>query len=116
MPTRPIHSRYETRGAEILQDTLEVDVCVVGLASGGILMGVRRRLTKRNPAVKSAVVEPSSGSKLHGLRNLADDCCMPPFLDVARLDGRRLMYGSDEFGVWQGTGDENAPAKLTRGG
>jgi cysteine synthase B len=91
-PANP-RAHYETTGVEIVSDLPEVDVFVAGLGSSGTLMGVGRRLKEHNPNVKVIAVEPYPGSKLHGLRNLEEDCFIPPILNFEMLDGKRMVRG-----------------------
>lgn len=71
---------YETTGREILQQHPEkIDAFVMGVGTGGTLMGVGRRLREVYPDVRIVAVEPTesavmSGQKpgCHGIQGFAD--------------------------------------------
>ncbi|PKQ28184.1 MAG: cysteine synthase B [Candidatus Anoxymicrobium japonicum] len=79
-----VRAHYEGTGQEILEQTDKVDVLVVGIGTGGTLMGVTRKLRERDPGLKAVAVEPFVNSQIQGLRNFAD--FMPPIFDVSILD------------------------------
>ena len=86
-------AHYDTTGPEILEDCPEITHFVAGLGTSGTLMGVGRYLKERG-AVKVYAVEPPSGERVEGLRNL-DDGYVPPVFDawhgMELLDGKRIV-------------------------
>jgi cysteine synthase len=56
-------------------------------------MGTGRRLKEYNPEIKVIAVEPYPGSRLQGLRNVADESYSPPIFNPDELDGRFLASG-----------------------
>lgn len=91
-PMNPL-AHYETTGPEIIEQVPEIDVLVSGLGSSGTLMGTGRRLKEYNPEIKVIAVEPYPGSRLQGLRNVADESYSPPIFNPDELDGRFLASG-----------------------
>jgi cysteine synthase len=77
-------AHYETTGPEILRDLPEITHVVAGMGTGGTLMGVQRYLSERKPEVKIIGLEPRAGSKIQGLRNMAD--YVPRIYHEDRLD------------------------------
>ena len=88
-PANP-RAHYETTGAEIVRDMPEVDAFIAGLGTGGMLMGVGRRLKEHNPRVKVIAAEPHPGDAVQGLRSL-EEGFIPPILDLGLLDGKILV-------------------------
>lgn len=91
-------AHYRTTGLEIVQAAPEVDVFVVGIGTGGTLMGVGKRLREHNPNVRIVGVEPRLGERLQGLRSL-EEGFMPPLLDLGQLDGRFLVDSPSAIGM-----------------
>jgi cysteine synthase B len=89
-------AHYDTTAAEVLDDLEEVDVFIAGFGTGGTLMGAGRRLKEANPATKVIAVEPHPGSAVQGLRSLSEGY-VPPIMDLALLNGKILVRGSDAF-------------------
>ncbi len=87
---------YETTGKEIIQQAgHEVDAFLMGVGTGGTIMGAGKALKEVNPKVKIIAVEPAEGSVLlgepfadHGIQGIADGF-IPEIVDVSRLD--RIM-------------------------
>jgi cysteine synthase B len=90
------HAHYDTTGAEILDDLPQVDVFIAGFGTGGTLMGAGRRLKEANSATRVIAVEPHPGSAVQGLRSLSEGY-VPPIMDLALLNGKILVRGSDAF-------------------
>lgn len=67
-------AHYETTGPEIIHDIPNLDVFVAGMGTGGTLMGVGKRLKEYNPKIEIIGVEPYSGSRIEGLRNMGWFC------------------------------------------
>ncbi len=87
---------FETTGQEIIsQAGRDVDAFVMGVGTGGTLMGVSRALKQVNPKVRIIAVEPAEGSVLlgepfseHGIQGIADGF-IPEIVDVSKID--RIM-------------------------
>ncbi len=81
-------------GPEILKDVPEITHFVAGLGTSGTLMGVGSYLKEHKPDVEIYAVEPPSGERVEGLRNL-DDGYVPPVFDrwggMELLDGKRIV-------------------------
>jgi cysteine synthase B len=73
-------AHYDTTGPEILADVPEITHFVAGLGTSGTLMGVGTFLKEHKAGVQVFAVEPPSGEKVEGLRNL-DDGYVPPVFD-----------------------------------
>jgi [CysO sulfur-carrier protein]-thiocarboxylate-dependent cysteine synthase len=73
-------AHYEGTGPEILRDCPEITHFVAGLGTSGTLMGTGTYLKEHAPHVKIVAVEPPSGERVEGLRNL-DDGYIPPVFD-----------------------------------
>jgi [CysO sulfur-carrier protein]-thiocarboxylate-dependent cysteine synthase len=81
-------------GPEILRDVPDITHFVAGLGTSGTLMGVGTYLKEHKPDVKVYAVEPPSGERVEGLRNL-DDGYVPPVFErwggMDLLDGKRIV-------------------------
>ncbi len=87
-------------GPEILRDVPEITHFVAGLGTSGTLMGVGRYLKEQKPSVKVYAVEPPSGERVEGLRNLHDGYIPPIFDDwggMDILDGKRIVRPIDSL-------------------
>lgn len=93
-PANPL-AHYETTGREILDDFPGdlIDVLVVGLGTGGTIVGVARRLKEKFPALKVIGVEPPPGDTIQGLRCMAQ--FVPPVLDLTLLDERAITTSKE---------------------
>ncbi|GLX66139.1 PLP-dependent cysteine synthase family protein [Paenibacillus glycanilyticus] len=117
-PANPL-TYYDTLGPELWQEMGgKVDIFVAGAGTGGTFMGTARYLKERNPAVKTAIVEPE-GSTLAGgksgphrtegigveklapfmdpsyfdaIHTITDDIAFARVNELARLEG--LLVGS----------------------
>jgi [CysO sulfur-carrier protein]-thiocarboxylate-dependent cysteine synthase len=87
-------AHYEGTGAEIAEALDHVDVLVVGLGTGGTLMGTGDRLRESFPDVVVAAAEPLPGDPVMGLRSL-EDGYVPPILDLTKID-RKLLVSNEE--------------------
>ncbi len=84
---------YETTAQEIIQQVgRDVDAFLMGVGTGGTLMGVAKGLKEVNPKVRIIAVEPAEGSVLlgepfgdHGIQGIADGF-IPEIVDVGRID------------------------------
>ncbi len=84
---------FETTGPEILRDAgSDVDAFLMGVGTGGTLMGVAKALRQANPRVKIIAVEPAEGSVLlgepfaeHGIQGIGDGF-IPEIVDVSKID------------------------------
>lgn len=87
-------------GPEILRDVPDITHFVAGLGTSGTLMGVGRYLKEQRPSVKLYAVEPPSGERVEGLRNL-DDGYVPPVFEkwggMELLDGKRIVRPIDSL-------------------
>ncbi len=88
-----VRCHFETTGQEILRDAgADVDAFLMGVGTGGTLMGVAKALRQANPKVKIVAVEPAEGSVLlgepfaeHGIQGIGDGF-IPEIVDVGRID------------------------------
>ncbi|MCL4487359.1 MAG: cysteine synthase family protein [Chloroflexi bacterium] len=92
-----VEAHYETTGPEILAAVPEIDVFVAGMGTGGTLMGVGRYLREKKPGVKIIGLEPYAGSKIQGLRNMAD--YVPSIYHEDQLDDKYMVQDADAFRV-----------------
>jgi cysteine synthase A len=91
-----IRAHYETTGVEILEQTDgKLDAVVMGVGSGGTILGVARRIRERNKNVKFYAVEPEESSPMtggkigpHGIQGIGDGF-IPPFMETGmkEVDG-----------------------------
>jgi cysteine synthase len=97
-PANPL-AHYETTGVEIMNDFPydSIDVLIVGIGTGGTLVGVTRRLRERFPKIKVVSVEPPLGDPIQGLRNLEE--YVPPILDLTLIDERRTTTSQEAKGA-----------------
>jgi [CysO sulfur-carrier protein]-thiocarboxylate-dependent cysteine synthase len=89
-PANP-QAHYETTGVEILNEFPydRIDYFVVGIGTGGTLVGTSKRLKEKYPGIKVIGVEPASGDSIQGLRNL--DEYVPPIMDMSLISERRFI-------------------------
>ena len=87
-------AHFEGTGPEVLAQVPELDCFVAGLGTGGTLTGVGRYLRAARPGARTIAAEPLPGELVQGLRSL-DDGFVPPVLDAAVLDDRRLVSARD---------------------
>ncbi len=81
-------AHYEGTGREILTDMGDesVDVFLAGLGTGGVLMGVGRRLKEADSRTRIIAVEPTQGiSRIEGLLHL-DGSYVPPIWHETQVD------------------------------
>ena len=88
---------YETTGPEILRDVPEITHFVAGMGTGGTLMGVGKYLKENKPEVSIVGLEPVAGSKIQGLRNMADYA--PSIYQEASLDQKIMLDDAEAFRV-----------------
>lgn len=87
-------AHYETTAKEILEQTkAEITHFVAGMGTTGTLMGVSKRLKEYNSNIKIIGVEPVSGHRIQGLKNMSESI-VPKIFDPSRLDER--IYVNDE--------------------
>ena len=84
-PANPL-AHYETTGVEIINDFPydQIDVLIVGIGTGGTIVGVSRRLRERYPNIRVIGVEPLAGDTIQGLR-CASKGFVPPILDFSLI-------------------------------
>jgi len=84
---------YQTTGVEILEQHPEkIDAFVMGVGTGGTLMGVSKRLRENFPNVRIVAVEPEESAVMsgkepgcHGIQGFADGF-IPDIVDVNAID------------------------------
>jgi len=64
-----ILAHYETTGKEILEQTHELDMIVVGIGTAGTGVGTSMRVKETKPSVRVVGVTPKLGTVVQGLRN-----------------------------------------------
>lgn len=86
-PANPL-THYETTGVEIINDFPydRIDVLVVGIGTGGTIMGISQRLKEKYPDIKIVGVEPPPGDSIQGLKCLEE--YVPPVLDLSLVTER----------------------------
>lgn len=92
-PANPAAHQFGT-GPEIYEQTDgKVNAVVVTLGTSGTAMGILRAMKERNPAIQVIAVEPYSGHKIQGLKNMKESY-VPGIFDRYALD--RIMHVRDE--------------------
>jgi cysteine synthase len=105
----------EGTGPEILEAVPALDAFVAGLGTGGTLTGVGRFLRRARPGARVIAAEPLPGEQVQGLRSL-EEGFVPPILDEAVLDDRRLVASRDALiGVRRLMREEGIFAGLSSG-
>jgi cysteine synthase len=113
-PANPLAHEQGT-GPEILAAVPGLDVFVAGLGTGGTLTGIGRFLHRARPEARVIAAEPLPGEQVQGLRSL-EDGFVPPVLDEAVLDDRRLVSNRDALiGVRRLMREEGIFAGLSSG-
>ncbi len=89
-PANPL-AHYETTGVEIMDDFPydRIDFLIVGIGTGGTIMGVSKRLREKYPNLEVIGVEPPLGDIIQGLRCLED--YIPPILDLSLVTERAAV-------------------------
>jgi cysteine synthase len=95
--TRPANAEahYLTTGAEIMRQCPDLDCFVVGIGTGGTIMGVGRRLREKLPHVRIAGIAVQQQSIIQGLMSLEQ--YVAPILDVSIMDERVPMADEEAF-------------------
>ncbi len=92
-----VKAHYETTGKEIIEQTKgEVDVFVAGMGTTGTLMGTGRRLKEFNSSITILGVEPLSGHKIQGLKNMTE-AIVPKIFEPSALDEKWNVNDDDAF-------------------
>jgi len=92
-PANPAAHQFGT-GPEIYEQTDgKVNAVVVTLGTSGTAMGILRAMKERNPAIEVIAVEPYSGHKIQGLKNMKESY-VPGIFDRYALD--RVVHVRDE--------------------
>ncbi len=96
-PANPL-AHYETTAAEIIDDFPydRIDVLIVGIGTGGSIVGISQRLREKYPNIKVIGVEPPAGDSIQGLRCLGEE--IPPFWDW-RLITEKAMVTSQQAAI-----------------
>jgi len=90
-------SHYETTGPEIFTQTKgNIDYFVAGIGTSGTLMGTGKYLKEKNPDIKIIGVEPVSGHKTQGLKNM-QDAIVPKIYNSEVLDEKIIIKDKDAF-------------------
>lgn len=92
-----ILAHYETTGKEIIRQVPNITHFVVGMGTGGTLMGVGKRLKEYNSNIKVIGIEPSTGTKIQGLRNMSN--FNPAIFDVKQLDNKLTIEDAAAFEI-----------------
>jgi cysteine synthase len=93
-PANP-EAHYQTTAPEILRDVPEITHFVAGMGTGGTLMGVHKYFEEHKPEVAIVGLEPVAGSKIQGLRNMAD--YVPPIYQEKLLDEKLMLDDQEAF-------------------
>jgi cysteine synthase len=88
---------FETTGPEVLRDVPEVTHFVAGMGTGGTLMGVQQYMQEHRPDVAIVGLEPVAGTKIQGLRNMAD--YVPSIYHEELLDDKIMLDDDEAFRV-----------------
>lgn len=92
-PANPAAHQFGT-GPEIYEQTEgKVNAVVVTLGTSGTAMGILRAMKERNPNIEVIAVEPYSGHKIQGLKNMKESY-VPGIFDRYALD--RVVHVRDE--------------------
>ncbi|MCD6453339.1 MAG: cysteine synthase family protein [Dehalococcoidales bacterium] len=85
-------AHYETTAVEIIDDFPgeRIDVLIVGIGTGGTIVGVSRRLKERYPQIKVIGVEPPPEDSIQGLRCVSGGE-VPPILDLSLIDEQAIV-------------------------
>ncbi len=114
-PANPL-AHYETTAVEILEDFPhdQIDVLIVGVGTGGTLVGLTRRLRETYPKMKTIGIEPPPNDAIQGLRCLGD--YVPPILDLKLIDERAVVTSQEAYqGTSQLVAQEGIFAGLSSG-
>jgi cysteine synthase len=90
-PANPL-AHYETTGAEIINDFPydQIDVLIVGIGTGGTIVGISRRLKERYPNIRVIGVEPPTGDTIQGLKCTGEGF-VPPIMDFSLITERTTV-------------------------
>ena len=88
-------AHYLTTGAEIVRQRPDLDCFVVGIGTGGTIMGVGRRLREALPHVKVAGIAVQYQSMIQGLMSLEQ--YVAPILDLSIMDERVEVTDQEAF-------------------
>jgi cysteine synthase len=97
-PANP-QAHYETTGPEVLRDVPEITHFIAGMGTGGTLMGVHQFMREHKPGVAIIGLEPVAGSKIQGLRNMAE--YVPNIYHEELLDDKIMLDDAEAFRVAQ---------------
>jgi len=88
-------AHYLTTGAEIVRQMPDLDCFVVGIGTGGTIMGVGRRLREELPHAKVAGIATQYQSMIQGLMCLEQ--YVAPILDLSIMDERVPVADGEAF-------------------
>lgn len=90
-PANPL-AHYETTAPEIIADFHydRIDALIIGLGTGGTIVGISQRLREKFPDIKVISVEPPAGDSIQGLR-YTDEGQIPPILDLSLITERSMV-------------------------
>jgi len=84
-PANPL-AHYETTGAEIIDDFPydKIDVLIIGIGTGGTIVGISQRLKEKYPNIKIIGIEPPASDSIQGLKCTGEGF-IPPILDFSLI-------------------------------
>jgi len=68
-----IQSHYEFTSKDILNDVPDIDTIILGIGTGGTIMGIAKRFKEFSPNTKIVAVIPPKGYKIQGIQNPEND-------------------------------------------
>jgi len=94
-PTNPL-AHYETTGAEIIEDFPydKIDVLIVGIGTGGTIVGISRRLKEKYPNLRVIGVEPPADDVIQGLKCIGEGM-VAPILDLSLITERATVTSQE---------------------
>jgi cysteine synthase len=88
-------AHYLTTGVEVLEQRPDLDCFVVGIGTGGTIMGVGRRLREELPEARIAGIAVQEQSGIQGL--MAFEQYVAPILDLSIMDERVPVSDEEAF-------------------
>ena len=81
---------------EILKDVRTIDAIVIGVGTGGTIMGLARRFREKSPGTRVVGVIPDKGYHIQGLQHPTEDFCGDIY-DPAMIDELICVPADDAF-------------------